>query len=160
MPLFEEEVVKGNSPYGENKIAEYEKGQSIGFMYVNEKTANSSEYGEFKVWQGVTFDPAAETEAELLKSLALGSIIPNMLLCNKQDNGAIIPGEMYRIEKAWNKGDTFDGNKKAKGHGYVLYHLKLSTAILKKVKTFHDEAMNLNVKEEESTDSTKGKPKI
>lgn len=146
--LFEEEVIKGNSPYNEHKIADFELEKSIGLVYIKEETATSAEYGDFQVWQGVTYDFTAATEEALIASLALGSIIPNTLLLNKQKNGAIIPGELYRIEKKWNKGDTYDGNKKAKGHGYELYHLKVSTAIITAVKEFHDSALNPALKDE------------
>ena len=148
MSVFEEELIKGNSPYAENKINEFEIGQSIGLVYFKEDEAESKEYGKFAIWQGVTFDFEAKSEDALIASLALGSIIPNTLLLNKQKNGAIIPGELYRIEKKWNKGDTYDGNKKAKGLGYELYHLKVSTALLTKVKEFHDAALNPGLQEE------------
>jgi len=148
MALFEEEIIKGNSPYKEHKINEYEIGKSIGFVYFKEETATSAEYGDFQVWQGVTYDFDAKTEDALIASLELGSLIANTLLLNKQKNGAIVPGELYRIEKKWNKGDTYDGNKKAKGLGYELFHLKVSTAIITKVKEFHDTKLNPGLQEE------------
>lgn len=142
MALFEEELVKGNSPYEEIKIAEFDIDKDLGFVYFKEETATSAEYGDFTVWQGVAFDTGAKSEEELVNSLKLASIIPNTLLLNKQKNGAIVPGELYRIVKKWNKGDTYDGNKKAKGHGYDLFHLKVPTTITDAVKKFHDEKLN------------------
>jgi len=158
MALFEEEEIKGNSPYKEHEIAKYEKGQSLGFVYFSEKVATSNEYGDFAVWEGVTFDFNADTEEALFASLELGSIIPNKLLLGKQENGAVIRGELYRIEKSWSKGDTYDGNKTAKGHGFSLFHLKLSTAFLKRVENFLNTALNKKI--EETPEATKGKPKM
>ena len=76
------------------------------------------------------------------------------MLHSKQDNGAVVRGELYRIEKTWSKGDVYDGNKRAKGHGFDLFHLKLNTAFLKKIEDFHNTAMGKDIPKES------GKPKI
>lgn len=167
MALFKEELVEGNSPYKQHKINEFEKDEAIGFVYMNEETRDSQDYGEFTVWQGVTFNTEAETEQELLESLELGSIIPNTILKNKQETGNLVAGELYKIVKTWDKGDKYKdksgATKRAKGHGFDMYHLKLNTAFLKKVREFHDNIMKPKVEiepDEDNSSESKSKPKI
>lgn len=160
MALFEEELIKGNSPYKDLEIAKFPIGQSVGFVYFSEATAVSKEYGEFAIWEGVTFDKSATTEDALFSSLELGSLIPNKLLLGKQENGAVIRGELYRIEKKWNKGDTYEGNRTAKGHGFDLFHLKLNTAFLKRVEDFLNSTLNKPIQEAPAEARKKDKPRV
>lgn len=150
MSFTTEEEVKGNSPYEEFAIAELSVDASIGFIYFGERTAKSKQWGEFTVWDGLMFDPSSKSEKEFLDSCELRSFIPNKVLKGKQANGAIIPGELYRIKKTWNKGDKFDDGTVAQAYGYTLYHLKVPTTLLEKAQKKHDELMpNAVVSEEE-----------
>jgi hypothetical protein len=141
MGMFEQEEVKGDSPYTDLAMGDADNGTEWFFYFDNRKTANSQEYGEFAIWQGVAFNGAAKNKDELVKSFQLASLIPNTLLQNKAANGAFSMGEAYRLKKEWSKGDKFEGGKKAKGHGYKVFRLKASTDVLDAMKAFHDEAL-------------------
>ena len=143
MALFETETVNGNSPYVEFKIGEMEKTTKLGFMFLGRDTATSAEYGEFTIWQGIRFDDKAETEEALLSSLSLVGIIPNTMLKNFEKNGAFSLETPYIITKKWDKGDKYEGNKRAKGNGFGVDKVKLPTSILDKMIAFHNAAMNV-----------------
>ena len=151
MALFETEEVNGNSPYTDLKIGEQDNGFKLGFLYLARDKATSAEYGEFKIWQGLSFDPTAETEEALIGSLALASLIPNTMLQNFEKNGAFSFETPYILTKKWTKGDKYDGNKRAKGHGWGVEKVKLPTSILDKMVAFHTSAMNI-VDTDSSTD--------
>ena len=143
MALFETEEVNGNSPYTDLKIGDQDNGFKFGFLFMKKDTAESAEYGVFQINQGVTFDPNAQTEKQLLDSLALGSYIPNTMLLNFEKNGAFSFETPYIITKKWTKGDKYQGNKKARGHGFGVEKVKLPTSILDKMIAFHNEKLNI-----------------
>ncbi len=135
--MFQEEELKGSSPYKSfSPNEELDIGDSFCIYFKETATANSPEYGEFTVVNGVKFDCSAKTEAELENSMELASFVPNTLLLNKIASGTMRPGNAYRIEKAWNRGDKYEGNKKAKGYGYKLFKLNASDALLQKFDAF------------------------
>ncbi len=85
---------------------------------------------------GVKFSCDAKTEKELEESMSLVGFVPNTLLLNKIAAGQMRPGNAYRIEKSWNRGDKYEGNKKAKGYGYKVFKLSASDALLSKFDAF------------------------
>ena len=143
MALYTTEDVNGNSPYAEFKIGEMEIKEAIGFMQFTKATATSAEYGDFQIEQGVRFDTEAQTEDELLASLSLVGIIFNTQLRNFVKNGAIRYETPYIISKAWNKGDKYDGNKRAKGNGFKVQKVGLPTPLLEKITAWHGEQLNI-----------------
>jgi len=143
MALFETEEVNGNSPYTDMKIGDQDNGFKVGFLYLKKDKATSAEYGEFNIWQGLSFNQDAETEEQLLESLALASLIPNTMLQNFEKNGAFSFETPYILTKKWTKGDKYEGNKRAKGHGWGVDKVKLPTSILDKMIAFHNTAMNV-----------------
>ena len=153
MALFETEEVNGNSPYVDAKIGDQDNGFKLGFLFLKKDKATSAEYGDFAIWQGLTFDHTAETEEALLVSLALGSFIPNTMLQNFEKNGAFAFETPYILTKRWTKGDKYEGNKRTKGHGWGVDKVKLPTSILDKMIAFHNTAMNV-VESAGSTEET------
>ena len=137
MAMFEEQELQGSSPYG--KYApneELEIGESFCFYFKETSTGNSAEYGEFTLMNGVMFDCKADTEDKLMTSAELRSFVPNTLLLNKLAAGQMRPGQAYRIEKKWNRGDKYNGNQKAKGYGYGVFKLNASDELLSKFDAF------------------------
>jgi len=96
----------------------------------------------------------AETEEQLLASLALGSLIPNTMLQNFEKNGAFTFETPYILNKKWTKGDKYDGNKRAKGHGWGVDKVKLPTSILDKMIAWHNSAMNVVETDSEGGEDT------
>ena len=153
MALFTTEEVNGNSPYEDLKIGDQDNGFKTGFLYLKKDTATSTEYGDFDIWQGLSFDPKAETEEQLLESLALASLIPNTMLKNFEKNGAFAYETPYILTKKWTKGDKYEGNKRAKGHGFGVEKVKLPTSILDKMIAFHNSKLNVVETSEVSSDT-------
>lgn len=143
MALFETEEVNGNSPYKDLKIGDQDNGFKFGFLFLGRDKAISAEFGDFAIWQGLSFDENTETEEALLKSLALASFIPNTMLLNFEKNGAFSLETSYILTKKWTKGDKYEGNKRAKGHGWGVDKVKLPTSIIDKMIAFHNTAMSV-----------------
>lgn len=143
MALFTTEEVNGNSPYKDLKIGDQDNGYKFGFMFIKRDSATSAEFGDFQINQGVTFDPLAETEDQLIASLGLGSYIPNTMLLNFEKNGAFSFETCYLLTKKWTKGDKYEGNKRTKGHGWGVEKVKLPTSITDKMIAFHNSAMSV-----------------
>ncbi len=157
--MFNEEEVQGNSPYASFKPnEELEIGDSFCIFIKENTTANSAEYGEFTVVNGVVFDCSSADEAAMKKSMQLKGFIPNTLLLNKIASGLMRIGGVYRIEKTWNRGDKYNGNMKAKGFGYKLFKLGASDALLNVFEAFIAETLGTSaasMTEEEAEEAPK-----
>lgn len=132
--LFEEkEVSLSQGQYESLNLADLAVDESVLFYFGSVSDATSTEYGNFKVFRGASFDAKAKDEKALLASISPVSFIPNTLLLNALENGKFCIGGFYRITKAWNRGDSFtnkNGQKqKAKGYGYKLSEILLSESI-------------------------------
>jgi len=123
MALFEEKEVLSENQHEQYDISALEIGESLSFYFDNTRDATSEEYGDFIICQGIKVDTGAASLDALAASAEPISFIPNVLLRNKIDDGSMIMGELYRIEKAWDKGQKFKDGKKAKGWGYKVFHL-------------------------------------
>lgn len=143
MALYETEEVSGNSPYTDLKIGDQDNGFEFGFVFLRKDSATSPEYGDFAIWQGLQFDQSAETEDALIASLKLASFIPNTMLQNFEKNGAFSFETAYILNKKWSKGDKYEGNKRAKGHGWTVNKVKLPTSIMDKVVAHHNSLMSV-----------------
>jgi len=164
-----EEEVKGNSPYEPFALNELEKGESVCFYFKETREVNSPEFGEFTVMDGVKFDCNAQTLDELKASMELRSMPANTMLLNKIASGAMRPGNIYRLEKAWNRGDKIPGqNKRAKGHGYNIFKLVASDELIREFEKFIAEKIGVapaamqeeKVADAEEPPKPKNKPKI
>ena len=159
--MFNEEELQGTSPYAKySPNEELEIGESFCFYFKETATATSPEYGEFSVMNGVTFDCSAKDEASLKKSYALTGFVPNTLLLNKIAAGQMRPGNAYRIEKSWNRGDKYNGNQKAKGYGYKVFKLGASDELLSSFDAFIAEQLGTVPTSETEVADTTSKPKV
>ncbi len=134
MSLFQEKEVLNENQHEQFDISALEIGESLSFYFDNTRNATSEEYGDFIICQGIKVDIEAASLDALTASASAISFIPNVLLRNKIDENAMIQQELYRIEKAWDKGQKFNDGKKAKGWGYKVFHLatdpKTKTALV------------------------------
>ena len=139
MSLFNEQEVLNENQHEQFDISALEIGESLPFYYANTRDATSEDYGDFIICQGIKVDIEAASIDALAGSAKPISFIPNTLLKNKIDEGSMIEGELYRIEKAWDKNQKFKDGKKAKGWGYKVFHLaadpKTKTALVNAYKT-------------------------
>ena len=161
MGLFNEEEILNENQHEQYDISALEIGESLPFYYSNTRDATSDEYGDFIICQGIKVDIEAASIDALAASAKPISFIPNTLLVNKINEGAMIEGELYRIEKAWDKNQKFADGKKAKGWGYKVFHLaadpKTKTALMNAYKA----AINkVGIAEETSTDEAPAKPGV
>lgn len=142
MAMFETEVMEGKSPYKDMKLGDQANGFSFTIYYDNKATANSSEYGEFEILQGVGFDHTLASTDDMLAKAELISFIPNTMLKNLIAKGGMVRGEAYIISKKWTKGDAIPNSKqKAKGHGYEVARIKAPDAFLEQLKQKHLELL-------------------
>lgn len=125
MGLFEEKEVLNENQHEQFDISALEIGESVPFYYASTRDADSEEYGPFIICQGIKVDIESSSVDALVGSAQAISFIPNTLLKNKIDEGSMIEGELYRIEKAWDKGQKFKDGKKAKGWGFKVFHLAM-----------------------------------
>ena len=144
MGLFNESEVLNENQHEQFDISALEIGESVPFYFANTRGATSEEYGDFIICQGIQVDIEASSIDGLAESAKPISFIPNTLLKNKIDEGSMIEGELYRIEKAWDKGQKFKDGKKAKGWGYKVFHLaadpKTKTALVNAYKAATNKA--------------------
>lgn len=115
------ESVQSRGTYANIKLQDLPKGQSI-YFYIHEiADLESQEYGKFKSVRGLECDvKSAKSVGELLEKAELKAFIPNTFLLNAIDDGRLATKKLYRIEKAWDKGDSYKKGK-AKGFGFNIY---------------------------------------
>ena len=142
MPLFKEEEVVSENAHKQLDIKEMETGESLGFFFTSQRGATSEEFGDFIICQGLEVNLGAEDVDTLITTAKAASFIPNTLLVNKIKEGSLLEGELYRIEKAWAKGQKFKDGKKAKGWGYKLFSLSLEPAVKKQLLDAYKVAIN------------------
>lgn len=163
MALFDEEKVLSENQHEQIELQAMEIDESIAFFFDNTKTANSAEYGEFTICQGLKLNLQAEDTDALVATATPVSFVANVLLSNKIDEGGFLRGEPYRLVKKWNKGQKFDDGRSAKGYGYDLFHLKAGDALAKQLSARYKEALGggLNIQERpvDSTPAANSKPK-
>lgn len=155
MSLLQEEKIDLQNPHTPVALQELQKGESLGFYWAGVRTANSEEYGEFTVMEGLKVNLQASSEDELVASATPISTIPNTMLRNNIDQGGLVRGELYRIEKGWDKGEKFKDGSKAKGYGYNTFRLKASEGLLKKLAAAYKAKTNPNALSEEAVEPSK-----
>jgi len=159
MALFNEEEVISENQHEQLDIKEMTIGQSLGFFFTSQRTATSEEYGDFTICQGLKMNLDAADVDTLVEEATAASFIPNTLLANKIAEGALLEGELYRIEKAWDKGQKFADGKKAKGWGYKLFSLSIEPTVKKQLIDAYKAKIN-GVKVEESEAEAPKKPGV
>lgn len=158
MGLFKEEEVISENQHKQLDIKEMELEESLGFFFVSQRGATSEEFGDFVICQGLEVDLGAQDVDTLVSTAGAVSFIPNTLLSNKIEDGSLLEGELYRIEKAWHKGQKFKDGKKAKGWGYKLFSLSIEPQVKKQLTDAYKAAIN-PVKVEESGEEEEASPK-
>jgi|SaaInl8_200m_RNA_FD_contig_21_23347_length_546_multi_8_in_0_out_0_1 hypothetical protein len=158
MSLLQEEKIDLQNPHEQFKLQDLEKGESLGFYWVNMRTATSDEYGDFNVMEGLQVDLTADSEEAILESAKAISTVPNTMLQNNIDQGGMVRGDLYRLEKAWDKGEKFKTGK-AKGYGYNTYRIKAPESLLNKLASAYRAKINPNNMGEESSEET-SKPNL
>jgi len=159
MALFNETEVVSENQHEQLDIKEMTIGESFGFFFTSQRTATSEEYGDFTICQGLKIDLDAADVDTLVGAATAASFIPNTLLANKITEGALLEGELYRIEKAWDKGQKFKDGKKAKGWGYKLFSLSIEPTVKKQLTDAYKAKVN-GVKAEETEVEAPKKPSV
>ena len=136
MAFYEEEETS-NSAYIDLKINDMEKGKAVIFAKYETTVGTSSDFGDFDIWNGVSFATSAKSVDEAIASLKMASIVPNKLIQSKYEGKAIKDIAFYKYEKLWNKGDKYNGNKTCKGFGYKVSVLKMPEEVLAAAREFH-----------------------
>jgi len=157
--LFKEEEVVSENVHLQMDIKEMVIGESIGFFFTSQRTATSDEYGDFTICQGLKVDLDAQDVDTLVDEAVAASFIPNTLLINKITDGSLLEGELYRIEKAWDKGQKFADRKVARGWGYKLFSLSIEPTVKKQLSNTYKAKVN-PVKSEETDTAPQGKPAV
>lgn len=150
MALLEEEKVLSENQHEQKELNTMEIDEDFAFYFDNTKTANSTEFGEFTVCQGLLLDLNADDEDALVASASPLSFIANTLLANKIEEGGFLRGNLYRIVKKWDKGQKFGDGKVAKGYGYDLFHLKAGDALSRSLASRYKVALSGGVNLQES----------
>lgn len=133
----ETEVV--SSQYKALKLNELEIGESVHFFVADTEQRASEEYGDFQVIVGLEINAESVTEKELIDTAEPASFIPNTML----QNAKLQSGTLYRIEKAWNRGDKSPNGKKAKGFGFKVFRLNADAkTVAALTKKFNNEKFN------------------
>lgn len=122
MALFTEKQIQNNQ-LAQINLKELAKGESVTFYAGSIADRNSAEYGDFKVVEGLNLDANAGSIDALVDSASGAAFIPNTMLLNMIEEGKLAAGNLYRIEKAWDRDEKFSNGKKAKGFGYNVFEL-------------------------------------
>lgn len=130
MSLFTEKKVE-NSSLAQLNLKDMAKGDSVMFYVGGFTDRTSQEYGDFKVVEGLLLDSNSSSVSALVETATGSSFIPNTMLLNMVMELKIKEGFVYRIEKAWDRGEKFSGGKTAKGHGYNVFELGVDDGTLK-----------------------------
>lgn len=96
-------------------------GDSIGFFFFS-TDKRSGDDGEFMICEGLMVDLKATTVETLVETAEPINFIPRTVLENKIIEGAFAKGNVYRIEKTLNRGDTYKG-KKVKYFAWDLFKI-------------------------------------
>lgn len=148
MALFNEQKIENGSNLAQLTLKDVPKGQSIMFYVAGFAEKTSSEYGDFKVAEGLRLDLQAASIDALVSSGVGSSFIPNTMLLNMIEEGKLQAGKVYRIEKAWDRDDKFAGNKKAKGYGYNVFEMGVDNDTLAKLRNAFMEAKAASAEKE------------
>lgn len=124
----EKEIVTSNDGFARFEFKNLAKGESVIVYLADITKAESDEFGEFSLFKMLRLGEG-ETLEQMLEGSELISSIPNTQLSNMLDEGVLVKGNLYRIEKAWERGDSFAGGKKAKGFGYKVFTLSNPNAM-------------------------------
>lgn len=138
----EQEIVAENQHLQGDIKKELGINESLGFYFAGTREATSEDYGDFVICQGLKVDVTSASVDALLETSLAYSFIPNVLLSNKLTEGSFAQGELYRIEKTWEKGQKFKDGTKAKGYGFTLYHQNVDPLVKKQLADIYASRIN------------------
>lgn len=137
-------------------------GNSIGFFFFS-TDKRSGDDGEFMICEGLMVDLTATTVEALVESAEPINFIPRTVLENKFIEGAFALGNVYRIEKTLNRGDTYKG-KKVKYFAWDLFKINAPQDVIKqlnsKVLGLKGKTSVLGTEQETMPTEPKAKPKL
>lgn len=125
MALFteEKELQQSGALRRLNLNEELNKEESV-YIYVGRfETRSSREYGDFTALDGLLIDNDAKSLNEAIEESEGISLIPNAMLLNLIKNDTIVAGRVYRVMKAWDRGEKFGDGRQAKGYGYKVFEV-------------------------------------
>jgi len=118
-----EETVKSENKFGNFEFTK--KGDTIDFFWVDTAERVSQQYGTFEVLLGLKLNDLSSVDAAV-KSAELMSLIPHTIIRNRIEDGTMVKEELYRITRAWDRGEKFADGRIAKSYGYDIKHLVLA----------------------------------
>lgn len=137
-------------------------GDSIGFYFFS-TDKRSGDDGEFMICEGLMIDLKATTVEVLVNTAMPINFIPRTVLENKFLEGSFAKGNVYRIEKTLNRGDTYKG-KKVKYFAWDLYKINASqdvvTQLNSKILGLQGKGSVLGTEQETLPTAAKPKPKL
>lgn len=148
MALFNEQKIENGSSLEQMVLKDIPKGKSVMFYIAGFAEKTSTEYGDFKVAEGLRLDLDAASIDALVSSGVGSSFIPNTMLLNMIEEGRLQAGKVYRIEKAWDRDDKFAGNKRAKGYGYNVFEMGVDKDTLAALRNAFMEAKSATAEKE------------
>ena len=162
MALFAEDKVEQSGIFEQKDLDKLTPtiGDSIGFYFFSTETRTSDEYGEFIISEGLQLDLGASSIDAMIEGAVAINFIPRTVLENKFHEGAFNVGELYRLEKTVNRGDTIKG-KKVRYYAWDLFKINADSEALKKLnKTVLDlQGKSSAVGSETEAKATKAAPK-
>lgn len=140
--LFSEEEILNENRHLQYKLQDLALNASIGFYFDNTAERTSAEFGDFTVAQGLLVDLGAASIDAFVADVKPISFVLNTMLMNKVIDGALVPGEAYRISKIWDKNQKFADRTVAKGYGYGLFHQNIPPAVKAQLKEAYKAVLN------------------
>lgn len=158
--VFQEKELNNLDGFNRFEFKNLTKDESIIVYLADVADMDSADFGEFKLFKMLKLN-VGKTIDEMLDGAELISSIPNTMLLNMVSEGLIAEGNMYRITKAWDRGDKFSGGKIAKGYGYKVYALS-NPQLMPKVVAKYKELLSgpTDTEGEEITGSKTKKPTL
>lgn len=152
MALFSEQKVVSGGNYKQISLSELAIGESCTFFIESFKNGTSEEFGPFTSAKGLQLDIESKNEASFIESAELATFILNTMLSNMRDEGKLEINSLYRIEKAWDRGQKLSGGRKAKGYGYEVFKLSASPSLIDKLASQYKELLNSDGEEADDGD--------
>lgn len=150
MAIFtEEKELQGGALRRLNLNEELGKQESV-YLYVGRfETRTSREYGDFVAMEGLIIDNDAKSLDKAIEKSEGVSFIPNTMLLNLIKDDTIVAGRVYRVMKAWDRGEKFSDGRQAKGYGYKVFEVNSDASTRNKLKVKFQAVLSGGEEEEE-----------
>ena len=138
MALFQEKRIVTGGQYEQMKLQELGIGESVTLFIKGFREGTNDEFGDYVIAQGLALDVDESDETAFVNNAYLASFILNTMLSNMRNDGKLEINKIYRLEKAWDRGQKLKSGKKAKGFGYEVFNLEVAPSLIQKLVTKHD----------------------